>query len=313
MTVASPLALLALLVVPLLAIAARLARRRRARHAVRHPGASVLAALRAGHRRRRHVPVALLTAAAVVLAFAFAKPQAVIAVPVDQASVVLVTDHSGSMVADDVQPSRLGAAQTAARTFLDRVPGDLLVGFTGFSTGVDAVTQPTTAHDDVRTAIDSLSAGGGTATGDALTAALDQLEARRAKGDVAPAAIVLLSDGKTTQGSDPLIAARRAAKLKIPVYTVALGTAGGVVSGPNGEPIAVPPDPETLRAIAQTSGGHAYEASDAKALDDVYKRLGSRIGTKREKRDVSAGFAAAGLVLLAGGVGTGLRRRALLV
>jgi Ca-activated chloride channel family protein len=310
MSVASPLALLALLVIPLLGIAARISRRRRARHAVRHPGAATIAALGTPRRWRRHVPVALLGAAAVAMAVAFAKPQAVVAVPVEQASVELVTDHSGSMVADDVQPSRLGAAQAAARTFLDRVPDDLLVGFTGFSDGVDSVTQPTADHDAVRTAIGNLDAGGGTATGDALTAALDQLEAR---GTEAPAAIVLLSDGETTVGSDPLIAARRAATLKIPIYAVALGTAGGVVSGPNGEPIAVPPDPDTLRRIAEASGGAAYQASDAKALDQVYEKLGSRIGTKREKRDVSAGFAAAGLVLLVGGVGTGLRRRPVLI
>jgi Ca-activated chloride channel family protein len=310
MTFAEPLGLLALLLVPLLALAAFLSRRRRTRHAVRHPGAGVLAALPTGSRWRRHIPAALLAAAAVALAFSFAKPQAVVAVPVQQASVVLVTDHSGSMVADDVRPSRLGAAQAAARTFLDRVPDDLLVGFAGFSTGVDAVTQPTTDRAAVRRSVDGLTAGGGTATGDALTAALDQLRARRTN---APAAIVLLSDGKRTEGSDPLVAAQRAAKLRVPIYTVALGTEGGIVTGPNGEPIAVPPDPDTLREIARTSGGAAYEASDAKALDGVYERLGSRIGIKREKRDVSAGFAAAGLVLLAGGVGTGLRRRPALV
>jgi Ca-activated chloride channel homolog len=314
MTLAAPLGLLALLVVPLAVLLQRLARRRRARSAMRHPGAEVMAAvLRAGPAWRRHLPAALLTAAAVALSVALAKPQAVVAVPVEQASVVLVTDHSGSMVADDVRPSRLGAAQAAARAFLDRVPDEALVGFAGYSSGVDAVVAPTADRAQVRAAVDSLAADGGTATGDALGAALDRLEARSANGRMAPAAIVLLSDGKTTAGGDPLAAARRAARLHIPISTVALGTPGGTVYGPAGEPIAVPPDPQTLRAIATISGGTAFAAPDAEALDDVYQRLGSRLGTRRERREVTVGFAAAGLVLLAGGVGTGLRRRGRLV
>jgi Ca-activated chloride channel homolog len=314
MTLAAPLGLLALLVVPFIALVQRLSRKRRARHALRHPGADVMAAiLHSGSAWKRHLPAALVTAAALALAVALAKPQAVVAVPVEQASVVLVTDHSGSMIADDVQPSRLGAAQAAAQGFLDRVPDELLVGFTGYSTGVDAAVEPTTKHDEIRAAVDALQADGGTATGDALTAALDRLEERRSSGEAAPAAIVLLSDGKTTRGTDPLIAARRAARLRIPVYTVALGTSTGTVYGPDGEPIAVPPDPETLRAIATTSGGTSFEAADASALDNVYERLGSRIGTRREQREITAGFAAAGLVLLAGGLGAGLRRRGRLV
>jgi Ca-activated chloride channel family protein len=310
MTLAAPLGLLALLLLPLVAAVQRLSRGRRARLAVRHPGAAVMAGvLRAGPAWKRHLPAVLLTAAALALSIALARPQAVVAVPVEQASVVLVTDHSGSMVADDVRPSRLGAAQAAARAFLGRVPDALLVGFAGYSTGVDAAVPPTTDRAQVRAAVDALAPDGGTATGDALTAALDQLEARREKGETAPAAIVLLSDGKTTRGSDPLEVARRAARLHVPISTVALGTSGGTVFGPNGEPIAVPPDPETLRAIATTSGGTAFEAADADALDDVYRRLGSRIGTRRKQREITAGFAGAGLLLLAGGVGTGLRRR----
>ncbi len=307
MSLAAPLGLLALLVVPLLLLVARISRRRRARHALRHPGATVMAGvLRSGPAWKRVLPAALLSAAALSLAVALAKPQAVVAVPVEQASVMLVTDHSGSMVADDVEPTRLGAAQDAARSFLDSVPDELLVGFEGYSTGVDAAVEPTTEHEQVRSAVDALTADGGTATGDALTAALDKLEARK---DKAPAAIVLLSDGKTTEGADPLEAARRAAQLDVPIYTVALGTEAGTVSGPNGEPISVPPDPETLRAIATTSGGTFFEAADAGSLDDVYEKLGSRIGTRKEQREVTVGFAGAGLLLLAGGVGTGLRRR----
>ncbi len=123
---------------------------------------------------------------------------------------------------------------------------------------------------------------------------------------------MLLSDGKTTDGADPIAAADRAKELGVPISTVALGTADGVLVGPNGQPFAVPPDPETLRAIAQRSGGKAYEVDDADQLDGIYEELGSRIGTRQEQRDVGAWFAAGGLVLLVGGVGAGTRRRPVL-
>ena len=195
-------------------------------------------------------------------------------------------------------------------TFVDRVPDTLLVGFVGFSSQTNTVVEPTLERDEVRAALEGLQPDGGTATGDALDAALDRLQARRGKdGSRAPAAVILLSDGKRTQGGDPLQAARRARQLGIPVSTVALGTAGGTVFGPMGEPLAVPPDPATLREISRITGGAFTETADAGELDDVYQQLGSKIGTKRVKREVSSSFAAAGLVLLLGGLGTGLRRR----
>ncbi len=311
MSFAAPLNLLALAVLPLLAGALVLARRRRRRYAVRFPALAVLAGVTArAPAWRRHVPPALLALAAAVLALALARPQATIAVPIERASVVLVTDKSGSMAATDVAPSRLAAARQAAGRFLDRVPDSLLVGFVGYATATEQAIAPTTDRAPVRASLAALRASGGTATGDALDAALDRLEARRARGGrVAPAAIVLLSDGETTDGGDPLAAAERAKRLEVPIYTVALGTADGVVPGPQGEPLAVPPDPETLRQIAQRSGGQAFEVDDGAALDHVYERLGSRIGTRRERREISAAFAGGGLLLLLGGVGTGLRWR----
>jgi Ca-activated chloride channel homolog len=311
MSFAAPSFLAAALVVPLVAALWAWQRRRRRRFAVRFPGATVMAGvLGTAPAWRRRVPPALLACAAVLLAVALARPQASVAVAIERASVMLVTDESGSMAAGDVQPSRLEAAQQAGRSFMDRVPDKLLVGFVGYSNSVQAQLEPTADHDAVESAIDGLQADGGTATGDALTAALDRLEARRGKdGRTAPAAIVLLSDGKTTDGSDPSIAAARAAKLKIPIYTVALGTPDGVIPGPLGQPIAVPPDPETLRQIAERSGGRAFATGDAGELDQVYEQLGSRIGTRTEKREVSVGFAAGGLLLLLGGLGTGVRWR----
>jgi Ca-activated chloride channel family protein len=311
MSFAAPLNLLALLAVPLLAALWAYERRRRRRYAIRHPAAAIAAgAARRTPRRRRLVAPLLLMLAAAAMAVALARPQTTIAVPVERASVMLVTDESGSMLAGDVAPSRLEAAQAAASSFLDRVPDRLMVGFIGYSATVKATVEPTTERDGVRSAIGALNADGGTATGDALTAALDRLAARRGTdGSVAPAAIVLLSDGKRTAGSDPLVAATRAAKLGIPISTVALGTPDGTVQGRPGEILSVPPDPETLRQIARRSGGTAFQVADAEALDRVYDRLGSRIGTRKERTEVSAAFAAGGLLLLAGGVGTGLRRR----
>lgn len=311
MSIGAPAYLLALLALPLVAAAYAVARRRRRRFAVRFPATAVFAAA-AGRtpRLRRVLPPALLAAAAAMLAVALAKPQATVAVPVERASVVLVTDESASMSATDVDPSRLAAAGSAAEKFLDRVPDKLLVGFVAFSSQTNAVVEPTLEREPVKSALQGLEADGGTATGDALNTALDRLEARRGKdGKRAPAAVILLSDGKTTEGSDPLAAAERAKQLGIPVSTVALGTSEGTVVGPDGEPIAVPPDPDTLQEISRITGGTFSETADAGELDDVYKQLGSKVGTKRVKQEVSSSFAAAGLLLLLGGLGTGLRWR----
>jgi Ca-activated chloride channel family protein len=312
MTFAAPLQLVALLAIPVVALAFIIARRRRRRFAVRFPATAVFARVAGGQPKwRRVVPPALLATAAAACALAFAKPQATVAVPVEKASVVLVTDESGSMAASDVDPSRLQAAQSAARAFLGKVPDSLLVGFVGFSSQTNTVVEPTLDRDEVKTALASLQADGGTATGDALTAALDRLAARRGKdGKRAPAAVILLSDGARTAGSDPLVAAQRAKQLGIPVSTVALGTAEGTVLAPNGEAIPVAPDPETLRQISGITGGTFTATDDAGALEGVYKKLGSKVGVKHVKREVSSSFAAAGLVLLLAGLGTGLRWRA---
>jgi Ca-activated chloride channel homolog len=309
MTITAPTYLLALLVIPLVALAYAVAKRRRMRFAVRFPAAGLLSAIRQP-RLRRVLPPALIAGAAATLAVAFAKPETTVAVPIEKASVVLVTDESGSMSATDVSPSRLEAARSAAETFLGRVPDKLLVGFVGFSSQTNSVVEPTLDRDEVKHALDGLRADGGTATGDALDAAIDRLAARRGQdGKRAPAAIVLLSDGARTEGSDPLAAAQRARQLGISISTVALGTTDGVVYGPNGQPVPVPPDPDTLHEISRITGGTFTETGDAGKLDDVYKKLGSKIGTKKVKREVSSSFAAAGLVLLLGGLGSGLRWR----
>lgn len=316
MSFQEPLHLLALLAIPLLLLFWRSEQARRRRIAIRHPAAGMVA--RTGVARagtlRRVLPATLLAFAAVGLTAAFAKPTRTVDVPVDQAAIMLVTDQSGSMQADDVAPNRITAAKNAAKTFVEELPDGLLVGFESYSSGVVSVVDPTTDHDEVRDAISGVEANGGTATGEALTAALDRLEARKTDdGRTAPAAIVLLSDGKTTEGVDPLVPAERAKRLRIPIYTVALGTDDGYVIGPNGEILAVPPDRETLREIARLSGGRPFEAAEAGELDAVYRTLGSRIGTRKEDREITTAFAGGALVLLLAGLGTGLRWRSRLV
>ncbi|HWI74264.1 MAG TPA: VWA domain-containing protein [Baekduia sp.] len=299
---ASPVGLLALLAIPVALLALYAARRRRTAYAIRFPAASTLAAA-AGvvSPWRRYVPAGLALAAIAALALALAKPQRTIAVPVEGASVVLVTDHSGSMSATDVEPDRLSAAEAAAETFLDKLPSKTRVGVVAYSDGPDGTLSPTTDHDRVRQTIEAQSASGATATGEALQVAIDTLAPNGTKAKTKASAIVLLSDGKTTTGRDPVGVARVAKRLGIPVYTVALGTEDATIPNPVSPlspPIAVPPDPETLKEIADVSGGRAFTSDDAGQLRSIYSSLGSRLATKHEQREITAGFATAGLVLL---------------
>ena len=231
---------------------------------------------------RKHVPAALALAAIATLALALAKPQRTVAVPLERASIMLVTDHSRSMLATDVEPDRLTAAKRAARTFLDEIPARVRVGVVAFSDEPDAVHAPSTDHDAVRDVIDEQTADGATATGEALQAAIDTITQDRRNGRRAPAAIVLLSDGKTTTGRDPVDVAETARRLKIPIYTVSLGTRDATVPNPGfGPPLAAAPDPETLERIAEASDGRAFTAEDDEELSAIYKALGSQLGTKK--------------------------------
>jgi Ca-activated chloride channel homolog len=214
------------------------------------------------------------------------------------------------MNATDVEPSRLAAAKAAGERFLDEVPDRLRVGLVAYAEGTHTILRPTAEHAEVRATLAGLRADGGTATGDALTGALEALGERGE--DPPPAAIVLLSDGATTDGGDPLEAARAARAAGVPVSTVALGTADGSLTLPDGRTQQVPPDPDSLRAIAETSGGRFSTAADAGALEQVYEDLGSQIGTRPEQREVTAGVAAAGVLLLLGALGTAWRRRGIL-
>jgi Ca-activated chloride channel family protein len=309
MSVASPVWLLALAIVPLAIAAHVAAQRRRRRYPVRFTAIPTLAAVMpTGPDLRRHLPMALFSLALASLALALARPQRTVAVPVERASVVLVTDVSRSMEAEDVSPSRLAAARAAAERFLGQIPDELRVGLVAFSDSAQSLASPTTDHDEVRAALETLAPLSATATGAGLRTALEDLQQRQA-GDRrrAPGAIVLLSDGSATDGNAAVVAAAEAARLRIPIYTVSLGTPDGEVVLPDGRRLRVPPDPDALSRIARASGGEAFQAEDGDQLDAVYDRLGSQIGTKQEQREITAAFAAGGLVLLLVAVGTSLR------
>jgi Ca-activated chloride channel homolog len=304
MSFQSPLLLLALLLVPC-GVLAYVAHARRASRAVGAfaptPVLPSLTPRRPGWRR--HAPYALYVVAPAGLLRAVARPEITVAVPDERASIVLVTDTSGSMEATDVPPSRLSAAREAGLEFLDDVPDEVRVGLVVFNHRIRTMEPASRNRAAVREVLERVQARGGTATGDALAGALGLVEGRGSRG--APAAIVLLSDGASTHGRQPLPLADAAARRRIPIYTVALGTDAGTiqVETPSGTVArAVPPDRDTLRRLAASSGGRYFEAGDRLELSEVYERLGSQVGKRDEQRDVTAAFAGGGaLLILAGG------------
>lgn len=308
MSFASPIGLLCLAGVPLAILVHVSAQRRRRRYPVRYPALATLAAIVPREPAwRRQLPVALATLAIAALAISLARPQRTIAVPVERASVVLVTDVSRSMSATDVRPTRLEAARRAAENFLERVPGELRVGLVSFSDGAQTLQTPTTDHEALSQALQTLQPLSGTATGAGLRTALDDLQIRGAAGERRPpAALVLLSDGAATDREAAFEVAAEARRLRVPIYTVALGTPDGTITL-QGQVLRVPPDPEALRRIAAASGGAAFRAEDSDQLDAVYNRLGSQIGTKPVKREITALFAGAALLLLGAALASSLR------
>jgi Ca-activated chloride channel family protein len=283
-------------------------RRRAKRYAIRFPAVATLSLAASGPSTwRRHLPIVLVLAAMAALALALARPRVSYRVAVDQASMMLVTDHSGSMAATDVQPTRLAAAENAANTFIDQLPRAVRVGAIAFSSSPDQVQAPVTDHGAARAIINTQVANGATATGDALELGLQLLHAGQRKHP--PAAIVLLSDGAANAGADAASVARQAGLDKVPIYTVALGTASGVLPNPDplGPPVQVPPDPQLMQEIAKLSGGRAFNASSADQLSSIYKHLGSQLGSTSRKREITADFAIAGLVLLLLGAASSTR------
>jgi Ca-activated chloride channel family protein len=335
MSFQSPWLLLAL---PLLLVAAGvwlLAERRRMRYAVQFTNLDVLATVVSGRSWLRLVPPVLFGLALASLLLALTRPEVDRMFLKERATVILVIDTSRSMQAEDVAPTRLGAAQEAVRSFLDEVPDELRVGLVVFAGEAQVATPPTRDHDLVRAAVDEIDSFlvyGGTAIGDALKTAVDLgreaeiteptegeeilfrpagetrslAQSTDEGGDdeqASPISILFLSDGAQTRGLlQPAEGAALAKGAGFPVYTVALGTPNGMIDrGPFGfgggaERIPVPPDPATLRAIAETTGGEFTEARSAKALEGAYSNLGSRLG--REPGETEITFLLVGLAAL---------------
>jgi Ca-activated chloride channel homolog len=311
-----PLLLLGLALVPLALAAYVVAQRRRRRFAVRYTNVDVLAAVASRVGWIRHLPALLALLALAALVVALARPERTVAAEQRQATVVMVTDTSGSMLAGDVQPDRLTAARTAAKRLAAELPRDFRLGLVTFGSTANQLVEPTTDKARVIAAIDALQVAGGTAMGDGLALGLDAARTPVDDGTGLlrrpPAALVLLSDGASTRGADPVSVAERARKLRVPVYTVALGTAGGYLDRPQPDGsirrVPVPPDTGTLQEIARETRGRFYAAPDAGRLAEIYAGLGERFSTREEKQEVTAAFAGGGLMLLLAGMAVAMVR-----
>ena len=258
-------------------------------------------------RWRRHLPMLAFLLAMIILIAAAARPQRTIATPIEKASIMLATDVSGSMQATDVTPNRLVAAKQAARAFLEKVPARVNVGVMAFNNTPTVLASPTTDRDVALGAIAKMTPSGGTATGEAIATSVSALRTNPksqsgSKQAPPPAAIVLLTDGKSTRGRSAVAAAKAARSAGIRVYTVAFGTPSGkiTVKRRNGTTatVAVPPDPSALQRIATAGGGQSYTAQTRDRLTQVYEKLGSQLGHKLQKHEITAEFAAGGLALL---------------
>lgn len=285
-----PLALLALYLV---------LQRRRKQYAVRFTNLDLLASV--APRRpgwRRHVPAAALLLALLFLVVGFARPTRPKQVPREEATIVLAIDVSASMAADDVAPSRLAAAQQAAKQFVQNLPERFRLGLIAYSGTPQVLVTPTTDRAVVETAIDNLELGPRTATGEAIFAALTTLQNANstARGTPPPSAVVVMSDGKTTTGRPDFLAADAAAQAKVPVSTIAYGTDHGVVEV-EGQLIPVPVDKDALRAIADTTNGKFFEAASGDQLQDAYRDVGSLIGHDTVRKDISAVFVGIALAM----------------
>ena len=309
-----PLALLSLAVLPALVLGFVLLRKRRARYPVRFTNVEVLRGVSGPlSSRREWVVGGLLLAVLGLLCLALARPHVNRIVPVENATVVLVVDTSRSMLSDDIAPSRLEAAKAAAQAFLDRIPDRLRVGLVTFAGEPTVAAVPTHDHTVLHDTIDAINpfqsgGGGGTAIGDALARSVE-LARDSFRGGAVPAGdaipgvtILFLSDGRQFRGIlPPEAGAAMAARAGIPVYTVALGT-----DDPAGQDgifgFAQSPDRDTLRTIAETTGGKYLAARSAPALSSAYGDLGSRLGRAERRTEVTFLLVAAAALGLAGAV-----------
>jgi Ca-activated chloride channel homolog len=318
--------------IPLFVVAYIRMQQRRRRLAARygHPGlVHEAASRRLGVRR--HIPSALFLVALTILIVALARPQAALSLPRLEGTIILAFDVSRSMAADDLKPTRLQAAKTAARAFAQRQPPTVRIGVMSFSDGGFALQAPTNDREAVLAAINRLTLQSGTSLARGIEASLKALAAGTGhtltpaeggskslrpssnrtqmpaptpvpKGTFTSAAIILLTDGENTQAPDPLATARMAADRGVRIYTVGIGSTAGATLHIDGFTVRSRLDEHTLRQIAQLTGGAYYNAASAGDLRTIYASLDPQLVIKPQKTEVTSLFAGAGiLVLMIGG------------
>jgi Ca-activated chloride channel family protein len=330
MTFAWPHLLWLLAVVPVIVAVYLLLMRRKRKAALRYASLTLMRDAERGGRLRRHVPPLLFLAALVLMLVAIARPTAVVTLPSAHETVILAMDVSGSMRATDVKPSRIVAAQEAARGFVADQPKTTRIGVVSFAATASTVQAPTHSRDDILGAIDRFQLQRGTAVGSGILMSLKtifpdaefdlrsfnpQRETARAKaknpggasdkespkavapGSYASAAIILLTDGQTTTGPDPIEAARMAADRGVRVYTVGIGTTSGEIINAEGWSMRVRLDEESLKAIANVTRGEYFYAGNAIDLQRIYRNLNTKLFFEQKEAEVTALFAAAAAVL----------------
>lgn len=308
MSFLSPIWLLLLVPVALLAAVYVIMYLRRGRYAVRFTNLDLLDKVAPdGPGWRRHVPAAAFGVMLILLVVGFARPEAEVRVPRERATIMVAFDVSASMLATDVAPNRFAAAQEAARQFVRGLPERFNLGLVPFSGSGSVAVPPTTDRAAVLGAIDRLSTESGTAIGEAVFASLDAIRAldERSAEDPPPAHIVLLSDGSNTTGRPVGEAMREAAERGVPVTTIAYGTPDGQIDL-GGQSVPVPVDAPALQELAQGTGGGFYEAASGDELQAVYDDIGSSVGYRLERQEIWPWFVGVGLLGAVVAAGTSL-------
>jgi Ca-activated chloride channel homolog len=296
---------------------------RRKKSALRYANLRIVReAMEAGASARRHVPAMLFLVAMVAVLAAVARPAAVVRLPSHHETVVLSMDVSGSMKAKDVEPDRMSAARDAAKAFVRKQPAGTRIGLVEFSGAASLVQAPTESRDDIEAALNRLQPQLATAVGSGIAVALKaifpdvRLDPYTGKPEAPPAgrsaqpgshksaAIILLSDGETNAGPDPVDTAQVAARYGVRVFTVGFGTAWGDLLQGEGWSVRVKLDEQTLKRIAEVTGGEYFHASTAPDLKNVYEILTARLTMERKHTEITALFAAAAALAatLAGGL-----------
>ncbi|KAF0960795.1 VWA domain-containing protein [Rhodococcus sp. T7] len=308
----SPWWLLFLLVVVALVVGYVWVQRQRQKHTLRFTNYALLekvAPSRPG--RARHIPALLMVLALVFFSVALAGPTEDKRVPRNRATVILVIDVSLSMKATDVEPTRLAAAQDAAKSFADGLTPGINLGLVAFAGTASVLVSPTTNRDATKVAIDNLQLSERTATGEAIFTSLQSIDTLAAvlggSDQAPPARIVLLSDGKQTVPENPddprggFTAARQAKDKDVPISTISFGTSYGKVEIED-ERIPVPVDDPSLREIANLSGGSFFTASSLEELRDVYDTLEEQIGFETTRGDASRPWLVLGVLSATAGL-----------